>query len=387
MHLVDEYRTGSSFFFGTAGRSLITHGSAITLPGRGGLAPSRAQAVLQALGGDQILVGAIPFDDTQAAHLVIPETYRWGPELPGAETPSSPHHHPARCEPSPQHYRDAVSDALTAIADSELSKVVLARSLRIDLDSPVDIPAVLRRLRHRRQRGFVFACELPDRRSLVGASPELLVSRNGLEVTAHPLAGSRPRSGDPATDRARGAELLASEKDRREHAVVVDAIALALRPYCSSLTAPSAPEIVSTGHMLHLGTRITGRLDNPTVSALNLACALHPTPAVCGTPTPTAREAITRLEGFERGFYSGMVGWCDAAGNGEWAVTIRCAEAGPTDVRLFAGAGIVAGSVPEHELAETEAKLQTMLTALGHTGAVAGSSGSDRRTAKAGAAS
>ncbi|MGH8880279.1 MAG: isochorismate synthase [Stackebrandtia sp.] len=371
MHLVDEYRPHSSFFFGTAGRSLITHGSAITLPGRGGLAPTRAEAVLRALGDDQILVGAVPFDDARAAHLVIPETFRWGPGLPGIQSANSPHHNPARCEPSPQHYRDAVATALGAIADSELSKVVLARSLRIDLDAPIDIPAVLRQLRQRQERGFVFACELPGQRTLVGASPELLVSRNGNEVTAHPLAGSRTRSGIAETDKARGAELLASEKDRREHAVVVDAIARALGPYCSSLTAPSTPQIVSTGHMLHLGTRITGRLHDPTASALSLATALHPTPAVCGTPTATARETIARLEGFDRGFYSGMVGWSDAAGNGEWAVTIRCAEAGPTDVRLFAGAGIVAGSVPAHELAETDAKLQTMLNALGHTGEIA----------------
>ncbi|WP_052305094.1 isochorismate synthase [Stackebrandtia nassauensis] len=371
MHLVDEYRPGSSFFFDTGSRSLLTHGSAIVLPGRGGLAPARADTVLRALGGDQLLVGAVPFSDTEPAQLLVPDVYRWGPGLAGAEAaPTHSHDTPALCEPPPQHYRDAVATALADIDATELSKVVLARSLRIGLDAPVDIPAVLRQLRHRQRRGYVFACPLPEQRDLVGGSPELLVSRNGDVVTAHPLAGSRPRSGDPRVDTARGAELLASEKDRREHAVVVDAIARSLDPYCAELSAPSTPEIVSTGHMLHLGTRVTGRLRDPLPSALSLAAALHPTPAVCGTPTATAREAIARLEGFDRGFYSGMVGWCDSAGNGEWAVTIRCAEIGARDVRLFAGAGIVAGSDPAAELAETEAKLQTMLSALGHTGKV-----------------
>jgi isochorismate synthase len=365
MHLVDDYRPGSGFFFGTASRSLLSSGSAVVLPGRGGLASARAETVLRALGPRQILVGAVPFDNDSPAHLVVPEQHEWGPALP-AEPGSVTAATRFTAEPPAQHYVDAVTKALTELANSDLSKVVLARSIRIALDNPIDVPRVLRRLRHRQGSGFVFSCELPGERSLIGGSPELLVSRQGDTVVAHPLAGSRARSGDAAVDRRRGEDLLASEKDRREHALVVADIARALKPYCTELRAPGTPEVVTTSHMLHLGTRITGTLATPSPSALSLAAALHPTPAVCGTPTVTARETIARLEGFDRGFYSGMVGWCDAVGNGEWAVTIRCAEATSNHVRLFAGAGIVAGSSPQAELAETQAKLETMLSALGH---------------------
>ncbi|GAA4898594.1 isochorismate synthase [Stackebrandtia albiflava] len=363
MHLVDDYDPESGFFFGTSARSLLTRGSAVVLPGRGGLAPRRAETVLAALGADQILVGAIPFDDHRPAHLVVPEDHRWGPALPPetGDAPSRPV--TPRHEPPPEEYRRAVAEALDRIGHSDLSKVVLARSVRIPLPEPVRIPRLLRRLRQ--AGGFVFGCALPGHRVLVGGSPELLVSRDGDTVVAHPLAGSRPRAGDPAIDRRRAAELLDSDKDRREHALVVADIAKALAPFCRDLSAPPRPEIVTTSHMMHLGTRITGVLAEPRPSALSLAAALHPTPAVCGTPTGTAQETIRRLEGFDRDFYAGMVGWCDSTGDGEWAVTIRCAELAPGGARLFAGAGVVAGSTPEAELAETDAKLATMLSALG----------------------
>lgn len=365
MHMVDDFDPESGFFFGTATRSLLSGGAAIVLPGRGPLAPARAEAVLSALGPDQILVGALPFDNRSAAQLIVPEWHRWGPALDGEPDTASPRPAQYTLEPSPQHYLDAVSHALHRIEHTELSKVVLARSISVELPEPADPVRILRRLRHRHSGGFVFACPVPGGNTLVGGSPELLVSRNGDTVSAHPLAGSRPRSHDPETDRQRRSELLASTKDRFEHALVVDHIARTLEPYCSSLTAPSTPEIVSTPHMLHLGTRITGTLRDPLPSVLALAGALHPTPAVCGTPTDSARDAITALEGFSRGFYAGTVGWCDAAGDGQWAVTIRCAEVGADRARLFAGAGIVSDSKPQSELDETEAKMSTMLTALG----------------------
>jgi len=370
MHLVDEYDSDTGFFFGTSTRSLLTGGRAVVLPARGALAADRAARVLGALDGDQILVGAVPFADHEPAQLVVPEWHQWGPALPPQPEPPVARAVTPSFEPPPQHYRDAVTEALQRIETTELSKVVLARSVRIDLAEPITVPTLLRQLRHRQGSGFVFGCALPSGGNLVGGSPELLVQRDGDVVTAHPLAGSRPRTGDPDIDRRSTEELLASHKDRREHALVVDDIARALTPYCAELSAPSTPSVVSTPTMLHLGTRITGRLLSPAPSALSLAAALHPTPAVCGTPTATAKATISQLEGFDRGFYAGMVGWCDAAGNGQWAVTIRCAEltgstGGAASARLFAGAGIVSGSEPEAELAETGAKLATMLTALG----------------------
>nr|BFE82385.1 hypothetical protein GCM10020093_049860 [Planobispora longispora] len=210
-----------------------------------------------------------------------------------------------------------------------------------------------------------FAAPLPGGRTLIGASPELLVSRRGRTVISNPLAGSAARSADPAEDRRRAAALAASAKDLHEHRLVVEAVADALAPYCADLDVPNGPELTSTETMWHLSTRVTGVLRDPDTPVLALAAALHPTPAVCGTPRLRARRAIEELEPFDRGFYTGLVGWTDAAGDGEWAVTIRCAEAAGRMLRLYAGAGIVPGSDPDKELAETSAKFRTMLRALG----------------------
>ncbi|MFD0523185.1 isochorismate synthase [Paractinoplanes durhamensis] len=266
--------------------------------------------------------------------------------------------------PTPEGYRDAVARAVGQIQDGHYTKVVLARSLRAEAPGFDPAPAV-RALAGRDPGGYTFAVDLGNGRTLFGASPELLVARHGRVVTANPLAGSAPRSADPVEDSRRATALLASEKDRHEHAVVSDQVADVLRQYCKDLVVPAEPSVVGTATMWHLSTLITGEIADEGVSALELATALHPTPAVCGTPTDAARAAITALEPFERGFYTGMVGWVDANGDGEWAVTIRCATADADGLDLFAGAGVVADSSPEAELAETTAKLGTLLTALG----------------------
>jgi isochorismate synthase len=192
-----------------------------------------------------------------------------------------------------------------------------------------------------------------------------LISKRGRSVCSHPLAGSAPRAADPALDRARAEALLGCDKNRREHAFVVDAIASALAPWCSDLHVPPQPALVSTPKVWHLGTSIRGTLRDGDVSSLSLAELLHPTPAVCGAPRELARTCIRELEGFERGFYAGAVGYCDAAGDGEWVVAIRCAELSERALRLYAGAGIVAGAEPALELEETSVKLSTMFDALG----------------------
>jgi isochorismate synthase len=184
---------------------------------------------------------------------------------------------------------------------------------------------------------------------------------------ANPLAGSVPRSADPIEDARRAAALLESPKDLHEHAVVVEAVAAALAPFCDVIEVP-APVVISTATMWHLSTTLTGELRADAPSSLGLALALHPTPAVCGTPTATARAAISAIEPFDRSFFTGIVGWCDARGDGEWVVTIRCAEVVDRSLRLFAGAGVVIGSQPEAELAETAAKFRTMLIAMGLDG-------------------
>jgi isochorismate synthase len=158
--------------------------------------------------------------------------------------------------------------------------------------------------------------------TLVSASPELLVRRTGSTFMSRPLAGSQPRGKDPVEDRANAQTLLASKKDQDEHRWVVEAEVEALRPYCRRMNVPTTPSLVSTPSMWHLCTKITGELTDPGVTALTLAAALHPTPAVCGSPTMAAREAIAQIESFDRCFYAGAVGWVDANGDGEWAVAI-----------------------------------------------------------------
>jgi len=325
-----------------------------------------------------VLIGAIPFDVSRPARLVIPrQSRRDGPldrrsmantaSASSALTPRT-----MNSVPPEAGYEAAVTDALARFATGELDKVVLARTLEITLDAPPDRPSLMRRLLQRNPHGFTFAIPLEDRginietpAAFLGASPELLLRRQGRRVILNPLAGSAARQADPAADRAAADALLASAKDRHEHAIVIDSIAAALRPYCSQLRLPDGPTLTSTDALWHLSTWIEAELDDPAVSALELALALHPTPAVCGHPTDMAFAAIHDLEPFDRGFFAGLVGWCDAQGDGEWAVSLRCAESRGASLRLYAGAGVVPGSQPAHELAETGVKFRTMLAALG----------------------
>jgi isochorismate synthase len=374
--LLAGYSTGSPFFFASPRGTLLTEGVHFAVPSsvrpeRSGDLPRRVAAVLDlalAAGHDDpVVVGAVPFDASAEARLCVPDRVRRGGRLP-QHLPSGPPPDAVTTVvpvPEPHVYADGVRRAVRRLRDRELEKVVLARTLRLTSDVAFDPAALLRRLAARDPNGYTFAVDIADGRTLVGASPELLVSRRGRTLVANPLAGSVPRAADPAEDRRRAAALLASAKDRREHAVVVDAVAGALRPLCTRLDVPAGPELTSTASMWHLSTVVTGEVADPAISALTLASALHPTPAVCGTPRAAARAAIADYETFDRGFYTGMVGWGDAAGDGEWVVTIRCAVAEGTTLDLYAGAGVVAESDPEAELAETTAKFRTMLDGLG----------------------
>ncbi|MEU4571594.1 MULTISPECIES: isochorismate synthase [Nonomuraea] len=304
-----------------------------------------------------VVVGAIPFAPDADACLYVPRWVRHGPP-PGPGAPAAPlAADPGDSEqvPPPLEYAEAVRRAVKRLRAGDLDKVVLARSLTIPYEG--DLTPLVEALAERDPTGYTFAAALPGGRTLLGASPELLVSRSGRTVVANPLAGSAPRGADPG-------HLMTSAKDRREHALVVEAVAAALRPHCSTLSVPEQPSLVPTASMWHLSTRISGELADPATTSLELAAALHPTPAVCGTPTDAARQLIAELEPFDRGFYTGLVGWQDAAGDGEWVVAIRCAVADGTALTLYAGAGIVADSDPDAELAETSAKFRTTLGAL-----------------------
>ncbi|MFI6348278.1 isochorismate synthase [Streptomyces sp. NPDC050560] len=374
--LLDAYRPGEDRFLATPYRTLLAHGTAAEVPDGAEPPAVRVRAALDArrAAGDPapVVMGALPFDPAAPAALAVPRTVRRAQPLREDPLVALPGAAPAAVDwrvrevPSARAYGDAVAAAVARMRAGEFAKVVLARTLELTSDTEPDLPAMLGRLARRDPSGYTFAVPSGPGRTLVGASPELLVSRTGGRLTANPLAGSAPRSADLAEDVRRAAALLESEKDLHEHAVVVDAVRAALAPYCTRLDVPERPTLVRTAAMWHLSTTVTGDVARPdATTALDLACALHPTPAVCGAPTALARRVIAESEPFERGAYTGVVGWQDAAGDGEWVVTIRCAEAEGRTLRLFAGAGVVAGSSPEAETAETGAKFRTFLSAVG----------------------
>ncbi|MGD6750480.1 isochorismate synthase [Streptomyces sp. BH105] len=373
--LLEEYAPVTDRFLATPHRTLLGKGAVAELPHREGPLSPRVRGLLDSRrrSGDPnpVVMGALPFDPDAAPALAVPESVRWAPPLredplialpvPPADTRWS-----VREVPEPEVYGAAVAAAVERMKAGEFDKVVLARTLELAAREAPDLPAMLRRLARRDPAGYTFAVPSAPGRTLIGASPELLVSRTGSTLTANPLAGSAPRSADLAEDVRRAAALLESAKDLHEHAVVVDAVRAALAPFCATIDVPARPTLVRTAAMWHLSTTVTGELADPgRTTALDLASALHPTPAVCGTPTGLARQVIAESEPFDRGAYTGMVGWQNADGDGEWVVTIRCAEAEGNLLRLFAGAGVVAESSPEAETAETGAKFRTFLNAVG----------------------
>lgn len=261
---------------------------------------------------------------------------------------------------APEIWRDeVVGFARDRIRAGELDKAVLARELRLITDHPIDTAIVVSRLIGTFPSAIVFSVD-----GFVGASPELLVSREGDVVRAHPLAGTAPRAADPAVDAANSAALLGSTKDRWEHQITIDWLLDTLLPFCSYVDAEPEPTIVTLANVHHLGTRVEGRLSSPASSVLELVSALHPTPAVAGQPQAVALDLIEGLERADRGRYAGPCGWIDGAGNGGFAVSVRSAEIAGTQARIFAGVGVVDDSDPAAELAETRSKFQAMLGAL-----------------------
>lgn len=324
--------------------------------------------ITAALNPHDVLVGAIGFAPTHPVALAIAKP-QWKSRIPG------------RAPPIQQidgegtelgDYRGAVKQALAEIDHGVLRKVVLSRAIDVRLMNPMTIRTLAAGLRYANPTGYLFAAPLPDGATLVGLSPELLLSQRGLRIRAVPLAGSRRRTGHCDQDAASAAELRASAKDLQEHRFVIDAIRAVLQPICRVLDMPAQPTVIRTATMLHLGTSISGELRSSQTSSLQLALALHPTPAVCGTPTDEARQLIATLENVDREYFAGAVGWCNHRGDGDWAVAIRCArvESDHQRLRVYAGAGIVAGSDADAEHQETTAKLATIFNALGIENAV-----------------
>jgi len=262
----------------------------------------------------------------------------------------------------PEHYEAAVARAVERIHDGAFEKIVLAREVAVHAPAPHDVAAVFGVLCAGFGSCFVYCAGRGDA-AFVGASPELLVRREGLRASTVALAGSTRRSADPAVDAHLGEQLLHSEKDREEQAIVARRIARALAPLSVWVAAPDEPGIVRVANIQHLATPIRAQLTQPR-STLELAGLLHPTPAVGAEPHAAAAPLIPAFEGLDRGWYAGPVGWTDANEDGEFCVALRCALLRGAEARLYAGVGVVRDSDPAAELAETEVKLGALLPVL-----------------------
>jgi isochorismate synthase len=405
-----QFDASPTVLFDRPGLTLVGWGTAVLVKA------SEAAAVLAAIpcddqvrrpGSGVVALGALPFLHTFSGHLIVPRftmgiavdpdgtTHRWatavGPSdlaLPetgelfdsviwqyGAVTGSPEDVCVTALTPdmSRQGYRDLVARVVDTMRAGQTTaqKVVLSRSITAALSGPLPVAAVLRRLRAHEPACTIFFFPVPDG-TFFGASPELLIARNGERIWCHPLAGTIPRGETARADADAQGRLATSGKDRSEHRFVVDDIAAVLRPWCEELTVPEEPSLVAFRALAHLGTRIEGRLHEPPATVLTLLEQLHPTPAVGGTPRDVALRTIADGESLERGQWAGPVGWVDGAGNGEWMIGIRSAllHANERTLTLRAGAGVVANSDPEAEAAETDVKLSSVLESLVPGGSV-----------------
>lgn len=383
---LNDVAAGDGYLFVRDGVGLAARGVAARVP------LADAPEVLAAIASDDpigqagcgpVALGCLPFTPDAPCELLVPEVvvgkgpdgHRWITHVSDTAPPADLESLltiPPR--PTPRAgsfavrqgtpvatYLAAVEAARDAVRRGALVKAVIARDVVVEADEPIDVHAVLLRLRATFGSSYRYSVD-----GFIGASPELLVEVHNGMVRSHPLAGTAPRTGDPTTDARLAAELVASVKDQVEHRVVIDVVNDTLLPWCSYLDWEPEPSIVTVANVQHLGTRVEGPLSQPPPNVLDLVTALSPTPALGGHPRDEALALIAEVEGLDRGRYGGAVGWVDAAGNGTWAVAIRCAELSPDRrrARLFAGGGIVADSEPLAELAETQAKLQAMLSAI-----------------------
>ena len=264
---------------------------------------------------------------------------------------------------SEDKWRNQVAAAIAAIKSDQLEKVVLARDLSAHSTTEIDARQIIKRLEIEYPSTWLFLVD-----GLVGATPELLVRLNKSLVTSRVLAGTIRKTGDEDRDLALAASLAKSSKDLEEHEYAVRSVADALAPFCTSTNVPESPFVLHLSNVMHLATDVTGVLNDsakPT-DIFTLISELHPSAAVCGTPTEKAKTLISELEEMNRGRYAGPVGWIDVHGDGEIAIALRCGllSDNSKSIQIFAGCGIVAGSDPEKEFAESQAKLMPMRTAL-----------------------
>ena len=387
---LNSFAGSEGMLFVRNGIGVATHGIAAQLASRDAkefLASIQIDDSVKAPGSGPVLIGSIPFDSQELHEFVLPKILVCKSEdgrcwvtavdieeielahvfeshvseafISSSSTTSSSYTVAPGVEIDT--YLQAVTVARDAVRSGTITKAVIARDVIVTSTNPIDIRAVLLRLRNSFGTSYQFSID-----GFVGASPELLVSILDGEVSSHPLAGTAPRTGDPTTDNDIATALLSSTKNQIEHRIVIDAVHDTLLPWCSYLDWEPEASIVAVANVQHLGTHMSGRLSEPFLHILDAVYALSPTPALGGFPRDKALQLISDVEGMSRGRYGGAVGWFDSKGNGVWAVAIRCAEYSNNNLtaRLFAGGGIVADSDPLSELAETQAKLQAMLAAI-----------------------
>lgn len=281
------------------------------------------------------------------------------PRLPAAHLPlpSGRHNLPDRAQ-----WEHMLEKAFAMMRDRQLDKIVLARRSSFDFADPLMPMALLQRLHECTPDSFHFAFNYGDEIAFIGASPERLYQRKGRMIVSEALAGTRPRGATPDDDAWLASELMASAKERREHGLVAEAIAAVLHGFCRSVSCHDKPEVLKLSHVQHLRTVITGEL-NPGISDADLIAALHPTPAVGGSPTAGALRGIAALEPFDRGWYTAPIGWA-MKDEAEFAVAIRCALVEGSRLSLYSGAGIMPESDPEQEWREIESKISNFLRIL-----------------------
>jgi menaquinone-specific isochorismate synthase len=258
-------------------------------------------------------------------------------------------------------WKERVAEAIKRVGSSQVDKVVLARDLVAESTTRIETAPILKKLAAEYPSTWTFAVD-----GLVGATPELLLRLSRGMVTSRVLAGTIPKTGNDEKDLALAASLARSSKDLEEHEYAVRSVADALEPFCSSTNVPESPFVLHLANVMHLATDVTGALieSKQRVDAFSLLQSLHPSAAVCGTPRNIAFDIITEIEGMNRGRYAGPVGWIDASGDGELGIALRSGQITDCEIRIFAGCGIVAGSNPEKELEESNAKMIAMRSAL-----------------------
>jgi menaquinone-specific isochorismate synthase len=377
---LNGFAGGNGSLFVRDGVGIAGSASATRVPAseaRGFLDSLHVEDRVQSPGSGPVLLGAIPFDSNEQHDFILPHVSlvksvdgrAWVTTVDDAEpnfvNPPEPAAVAASYTVEPgvsvDHYLEAVTQARNAVRKGSITKAVIARDIVINSSAPIDVYAVLLRLRSSFGSSYRYLVD-----NFIGASPELLVAVDNGAISSHPLAGTAPRTGDPQTDSALAEQLLSSEKNQVEHRVVIDMVHDTLLPFCSYLDWQPEPSVMQVANVQHLGTLMQGMLSKPFMHVLDAAIMLSPTPALGGFPKQEALKLIDQYEGIVRGRYGGAVGWFDQKGNGAFAVAIRCAQLSPdrTSARLFAGGGIVADSDPATELAETQAKFQAMLAAI-----------------------